>query len=789
MIKNYFKIAWRNLFRNKGFSLVNLLGLTTGMTCAILILLWVQDELNYNKFHKNYPDIYQVMAHRDFNNQVFTDQNMVLPLAGELERNIPAIKNATVTTGNSAHLLTVGDKKLKKNGFTVGAHFFDIFSWKFIEGNAANALPDAYSIVLTKSAAEGLFGQTKDLHSLINKVVRVDNEYDAKVTAIVEDVAGNSSFDFDFINAFNYDNDYLKKALTNWVNSSWRVYIQTVPGADIEKINKQITALKYERDNTDRKVSSYFGFPMNKWRLYSDFKDGKNIGGMISYVRMFSIIAVIILLIACINFMNLSTARSEKRAREVGVRKTLGSLREHLVMQFFAESLVLAAIAFLFSVGAVYALLPAFNDLVGKQLSLHILSFSFFLGSLGIIILTGVIAGSYPALYLSGFSAVKVLKGTFLPGKNAGLPRKILVVGQFVISILLISATIVIYQQIQHIKNRDIGYDPNNLIMVPMSPDSQKNFEVMKTEMLRSGKIAGVTRSMSPVTSVWWKAPAPEWPGKAANAQIIFTGQSVDADYAKTMGIKMLQGKDFTGSPSDSTAIIFNKAAADIVGRKDLVGTQMKFGRTFTLIGVMDNVTMGSPFEPVEPMMIFFEPNNSNYINVRVKDMVKPQDALSVMASVFKKYDPSVPFDYQFVDKEFGKKFATEELINKLTNIFAILAIFICCLGLAGLASFTIEKRIREIGIRKVLGASVGQVLQLISKEFVQLVIIAFLIAVPVAWWFMNNWLAKYSHRVNISIWMFAVVGLCILGLTVLVVSLNAVRAAVRSPVKSLRSE
>ena len=786
MIKNYLKIAWRNLTRNKGFSLTNLLGLTIGMTCAILILLWVKDELAYNKFQKNYNDIYQVMAHRTFNNQTFTDENMILPLAASVEKEIPQVKQAVVTTGAESHILTYGDNKLKKQGYTVSEHFFDVFSWKFIKGNAQTAIPDAYSIVLTESAAKTLFGN-KDP---INKVVRVDNDYDAKVTAIVEDVPGNSTFQFDFINTFNYSNQYLKRAFTNWQNSSWHVFVRTVPGANIKLVEKRINEIKQQHDPGDKKISAYFAFPMSKWRLFGDFKDGKNVGGMIEYVRLFTIIAIIILLIACVNFMNLSTARSEKRAKEVGIRKTLGSGRKQLVMQFFCESMILAFMAFVLSAIAVYLILPSFNQLVNKHLFLDITQPLFWVGAITIILFTGIIAGSYPALYLSSFNPVKVLKGTFLPGRKAILPRRILVVSQFVISILLISATIIIYQQIQHIKNRDIGYDPNNLIMISASPDTQKNFAVIKQELMQTGLINSITRTMSPITDIWWKSPAPDWNGKPANADIIFNGLSTDVDFTKTMGIKILQGTDFSGTPSDSSAMLLNKAAAKVIAVKNPVGMQMRNGdNIYTIIGVTDNVVMGSPFTTVDPMMIYFDPNNVNSISIRLKQSVKPQKALSSIAAIFKKYNPAVPFEYQFVDKEFEKKFLTEDLISKLSNIFAALAIFICCLGLAGLASFTIEKRIREIGIRKVLGATVQQLLMLISKEFLKLVLIAFVIAVPLTWWFMHNWLEKYEYRINISIWMFGIVGIVILLLTLIVVSVNTMSAAMRNPVKSLRSE
>jgi len=782
MFKNYFKIAWRNLFRNKGFSITNILGLTIGITCTIFIFLWVQDERTYDRFQKNYDNIYQVMANRDFKNSIMTDPNMVLPLASSLEKAYPQIKNAVVTTQGESDIFEYHDSKLKKDGLTVGGNFFDMFSWKFIKGNAT-ALRDPSSIVLTESAAKTFFGNEDP----INKVLKMNNENDMKVTAVLEDPPGNSSLQFDFIKPFNYSDPDVKRSMNEWTNSSWRVYLQVVQGTNMTTLDKNITALKRQR--SDDKISTYFTFPMSKWRLYSDFKDGKNIGGMIEYVRLFTIIAIIILLIACVNFMNLSTARSEKRAKEVGVRKTLGSNKKQLILQFFFESMIIASIAFIFSVFGVYLLLPSFNSLVSKHLILDLTQSYIWIGGFGIILFTGIVAGSYPALYLSSFNPIKVLKGTFLAGRKAVLPRRILVVAQFVISILLISATIIIYQQIQHVKNRDIGYNADNLVMIPSSPDVQKKYAVIKNELLKTGMVSAVTRTFSPITQVWWKAPAPHWEGEP-DVNIIVTGFSTGLDFTKTIGVKMLQGKDFSGLPSDSSAMMLNKAALDVMGLKNPIGMQMRYGKeTYTITGVTANVVMESPYKPVEPMIIFYQPDNTNIVSIRLNHSANLQKALKSMETIFKTYNPSVPFDYQFADKEFGKKFITEELISKLTNIFAGLAIFICCIGLAGLASFTIEKRIREIGIRKVLGSSVQQILLLISKEFLRLVSIAFIIAVPLTWWAMNSWLQKYEYRIHISIWLFVVVGFLILLLTLTVVSLNTLRAARANPVKSLRTE
>lgn len=480
MFKNYIKIAWRNLFRNKGFSITNLLGLTIGMTCTMLILFWVKDELSFDKFHSNYKNIYQVIANRDFKNQIFTDRNMVLPLASALQATYPQIKNAVVTTYNEKHVLANGETKLTKSGFIASDRFFDMFSWKYLKGDPSSAIKDPSSIILTESAAKSFFGKADPM----NKIIRVDNDYNLKVSAIIADPPGNSTFQFDFIKPFDYSDENTKRSMNEWVNSSWMVYIQPQPGANLILLTKKINELKKQHDPHDN-VSTYFLFPMSKWRLYSDFKDGKNTGGMIEYVRLFSIIALIILLTACVNFMNLSTARSEKRAKEVGIRKTLGSEKRQLVFQFFMESMILVLIAFIFSVIAVYLLMPAFNLMVEKKLTVHIFEPNFWAGAVVIILFTGIIAGSYPALYLSSFNPVKTLKGTFLAGRKAALPRHILVVAQFVISILLISATIIVFKQIQFVKNRNMGYNPNNLITIPSSSSVDKNYVAIKDEILK----------------------------------------------------------------------------------------------------------------------------------------------------------------------------------------------------------------------------------------------------------------------------------------------------------------
>jgi ABC-type antimicrobial peptide transport system permease subunit len=784
MFKSYVKLAWRNIWRNKAFSITNLSGLTIGMTCTMLILLWVQDEMNWDKFHPDHKHIYQLMVNRDFNGEVNTDKSVPFPLAGELKRNFPQVKNATTDNYGSDIILKYNETIIKRRALNVSQEYNDVFQWKVVKGSAVRALANPEDIILTASTARALFGDADPL----GKVVRIDNHSDHTVSAVVEDVPSNSSIQFNALLPFNPYSDFVKQASTDWVNCFSETFIRLQPGTNVAALNKQISDLANSRG--EKKNFVYFLHPMDKWRLYSDFKNGINTGGMISYVKLFTIIAIIILLIACVNFMNLSTAKSEKRAREVGIRKTLGSERRQLLLQFYSESMIFSFIAFLFSVIAVWILLPLFNSMINKQLHLNILDPLFLLVAFILIVITGLVAGSYPALYLSSFNPVKVLKGTFLAGKNAAIPRKVLVVLQFSISVLLISSTILVYQQIQHVKGRDLGYNPNNLISIPSSDDANRNAEVIKNELPQTGLVSAVTRTSSPITDIWNYTPAPNWKGKPQNEDLIMSAMRSDIDFGKTVSARMIKGRDFMNTPGDSSVMLLNKEAVSLMQLKDPIGMEMQYGnRNYTVVGVTDNIVMTSPYAPVKPMMVLLERKGSAFFLVRLKDGVQPQQALTHIETIFKKYNPQYPFDFSFVDQQFNQKFVTEDLIGKLTNLFAGLAIFICCLGLSGLTAFTIEKRFKEIGIRKVLGASIRQLLFLISKEFLYLVLLAALISIPVTWWLLHNWLEGYEYRVTISIWLFA--GSCagVLLLTMVIVWLNSLRAALANPVNSLRSE
>jgi len=784
MFQSYLKIAWRNIWKNKAFSVTNLLGLTIGMTCTILILMWVNNEWMWDRFHPNHQNIYQVLVNRNFNGEITTDNATPFPLAPALKANFPEVKNAVVDNYGQDQVLKYNQTILKKRGYTVGADYFGMFQWKFLKGRPADAFSQPENIVLTESMAKALFGTEEGL----GKTVKLNNNELKTVSAIIQDPPTNSTIQFGFLTAFNPSDKSVQQSTNDWVNCFTQSFIEVQPGTDIKALNKKISA--FANSKLSDANFEYFLHPMEKWRLYGDFKNGVNTGGMISYVKLFTIIAVIILIIACVNFMNLSTAKSEKRAKEVGIRKTLGSERKQLILQFYSESLIFSLASFLLSVLAVFALLPLFNAMVDKQLTLQLTDPKFLVLALVMIFLTGLFAGSYPALYLSSFTPIKVLKGSFLPGKTAAVPRKVLVVFQFGISVLLISSTILIYQQIQHVKNRDLGYNPANLIAVPSSQDANKNAEVIKNELLQSNMVAAITRTSSPLTTIWNFTPAPDWKGKPADAKIIMAAIRTDAAFANTVGVKLLQGRDFTTQPIDSNAMLLNKAAVDVMQLKDPIGMEMKYGkRNYTVIGVTDDMVMASPYAPVQPMMAMYSDRGGAFFMVRLKDGVRPQDALPKMEAIFKRHNAEYPFEYRFIDEEFSRKFVTEDLIGKLSKIFAGLAIFICCLGLSGLASFTVEKRFKEIGIRKVLGASLQQLLYLISKEFLFLVLLAALISIPITWWLLNNWLQNYEYRIGVSIWLFAGSCVSVMLLTLVIVWLNALRAAMANPAKSLRTE
>jgi putative ABC transport system permease protein len=655
-----------------------------------------------------------------------------------------------------------------------------------------NGLKDVNSILLSESLAKALFAKDDPL----NKILRMDNKTDVKVTGVYEDFPGNSSFkDVYFLSTwslFTSLDGYAKRASTEWDENSFQLFVQLKEGADFTKISSVIKDIRMKRDNPPAYKPEFFVHPMSRWHLHGDFKDGKNLGGLIQLVKMFGIAGIFVLILACINFMNLSTARSEKRAKEVGIRKTIGSVRSQLVYQFFSESLLVSFIALIFCLALVQISLPFFNDIAGKTMTIPWTNPICWLIAILFCVVTGLIAGSYPALYLSSFRPIKVLKGTFKAGRFAALPRKALVVFQFTVSMALMIGTIIVFRQINHAKDRPIGYNNDGLIEVTMTtPDLKKNYEALQTELLNSGYVHNIAQSSTSVTVDYGGTTDVGWKGKAGDSRPLFISNQVTHEYGNTISWKILQGRDFSKSFStDTAAVILNTAAIQTMGFKKPLEEMVSIsGKNYQVIGVVDDIIKFSPYGQVKPLIFTLNKNAVTVIAIKIASRVGTSTALSKIENVFKKHNPAAPFEYKFVDDEYATKFSNEVRIGKLAGFFAVLAIFISCLGLFGLASFVAEQRTKEIGVRKVLGATILSVWRLLSKDFVVLVIISLLIASPLAYYFMNGWLENYQYRISISWWIFALAGVIAFSLTLIMVSFQAIKAAIANPVKSLRTE
>ena len=793
MFKNYFKTTLRNLWKNKGYSSITILGLATGMAVALLIGLWIWDELTYDHYHKNHDQLAQVMTTTVGNGgELNTGPGVASPLGNELRTKYGSdFKRICMASSNQSRELAVGDKKITAQGMWVEANFPSLLTLQMLKGNI-DGLKDPSSVLLSASVAKSLFGNADPL----NNVVRIDNQDNYKVAGVYRDLPHNTTLNeakiFLSWNKYVSMVDWVRESLHHWDDGAFRCYVQLNDHVDFNKETAKIKLVPMSHLNaaSDGRQELVLQ-PMNNWRLYSDFKNGKVAGGRIQFVYLFAVIGFFVLLLACINFMNLSTARSEKRSKEVGIRKSIGSLKSQLVSQFLTESMLIAGIAFLLCLLLAQLLLPLFNTLSDKQITLPFANAFFWILSTGFTIITGSLAGIYPAFYLSRFDPIKVLKGTYRVGRFASLPRKVLVVVQFSVSITLAIGTIVVYKQIQFAKNRPVGYNRNGLIAVYMTtPDLFGHYEAMRSDLLATNVVENMAESSSPVTSVWSNQVGYNWEGKDPATQPSFGSIGVTKDYGKTINWQIKEGRDFSRDFSDSNSIILNEAAVRLTGIKNIVGKIIrKDNKSFTVVGVVKDMVMESPYAPITPTIFLMNPNWVNVIDVRIKTGTRLPDALAKVAPVFEKYNPSAPFDYTFIDEEYAQKFFDEQRMGNLATLFATLAIFIACLGLLGLASFVAEQRTKEIGVRKVLGATVLNVWQLLSKGFVVLVFISLLIATPISYYFMHNWLRNYEYRTNLSWWVFAAAGVGAMIITLLTVSFQSIKAAIANPVKSLRTE
>jgi ABC-type antimicrobial peptide transport system permease subunit len=787
MIKNYFKIAWRNLFKNKAFSAINISGLALGLTCSILIFLWVKDEYGINAFHKNTERIYVVTSREYVDNEVNGSYDTPGLLGEELKRVMPEVEFACNQDWNQYRTFATGDRKMKVEGHFAGVDFFKIFSYPLIQGTVETALKGPESVAISKKMAIGFFGSPD---AAINKTLKLENFKDLKVTAVFEDIPANSSERFEYL--VNWDFFIEREPwVKDWDNSGPTTFLQLRADADpalVEaKLQHFIKPYNKEYSELDRLELGLQRF--DETYLHSNFKNGYLSGGRIEYVRLFSIVAIFILLIACINFMNLSTARSIKRAKEIGVRKVAGALRPALIRQFLTEALLLTLFAVSISLILLALLLPAFNSLTGKQIILPFSDYHFWVGIAALTVITGCIAGSYPALLLSSFKPIAVLKSNVTLSPASGWLRKGLVVFQFALSIVFIVGMIIISKQVNYIHTKNLGYHKNNLIYLPISGSLGSNFSLFKTKALQLPGVTGVSQISHRPLALVNTTGGVEWDGKTPNTRPNFTPLAVGYDFVKTMQAEIVMGRDFSENFADSANYLINETALKKIGYKDPIGKHLTFwGVKGTIVGVIKDFHFNTLHVPIEPLVIRLTRATWGSALIRTEPG-KTQLALDGLEKLHQKLNPEFVFSHQFADEEYGLLYKSEQVVQKLSKYFAFLAIFISCLGLLGLVIFNAEKRTKEIGIRKVLGASVASVFALLSKDLLKLVLVAIVIATPVAWLVMNKWLQAYEYRITISGWIFLLASVLAVLIALVTVSFQAIKAAVANPVKSLRTE
>ena len=803
MFQNYLKIGWRNLIKNKSYSLINIGGLAAGMAVAMLIGLWIYDELSFNTYHQNYDRIAKVMRHqgRLDGERITSDYH---PSAlGELFRSSyeSHFEHVVMRRRSEEHIISVGDKSFVQLGDFMQPEGPEMLTLNMLQGTRSG-LRDMSSILLSKTLADKLFGDADPM----NKVVTLDGKSGVTVTGVYEDLPHNSEFrETSYIAPLDLFFSVTGLDPNVWDNYNMAIYVQLRPHTNFDAASSLIKdqLLSHIPEEMATTKPELFLHPMRKWHLYSEFENGANVtSNRLKFVCLYGMIGLFVLLLACINFMNLSTARSEKRAKEIGVRKSIGSMRHQLISQFLSESLLVALLAFALSFAIVWLILPWFNEIAGKEMPLPFTNPWFWAISLGFTFLTGLLAGSYPALYLSSFNPVKSLKGgaalgTFRVGRYAALPRKVLVVFQFTVSITLIIGTLIVDQQIQYAKNRPIGYTRDGLLMIPKRVSSlYGKYEIFRDELKKTGAVVEIAEANYPLTNTLGNNGGFDWPGKDPSFNPSFNTISVNYEYGKTVDWKLIEGRDFSRDlRTDVSGVLITESTQKLMELENPVGVNLKYAygylgiHDFTILGVVKDMVKGDPFQSPYPAIMFLSEKELPWMFIRLDPQVNANEALSKVEGIFKKIAPSAPFDYKFVDEEYDAKFRTEERIGKLAAFFAVLAILISCLGLFGLVAFVAEKRTKEIGIRKVLGASVINLWQMLSKDFVVLVIISCLIAIPIAYYFLHGWLQQYAYRIEISWWIFTTASMSALLITLLTVSYQAIKAALMNPVESLRSE
>ncbi|MDO1451374.1 ABC transporter permease [Rhodocytophaga aerolata] len=794
MIRNYFTTALRNMVRNKVYSFLNISGLAVGMAVAMLIGLWIYDEFAFNTYHTKHERIVKVMQNLSDNGAIQTLESVPYPLAEELRNKYGSdFKQVALAMSDVMNVLRYKNNTFTKQGTYFEPQALDILSVKLLKGNA-QSLDEPTSIILSASLAKSLFTYTDPL----GKIIQLDDSIAIKVTGVYEDFPASSSFhEVSFIAPWQlyYNlNPWVKELANPWRVNAFQIYAQVNSRADIDNISLKIkdASLPHVPKKLAKSKPALFLHPMDKWYLQEQFRDGLNTGGRIEYVYLFGLIGCFVLLLACINFMNLSTARSEKRAKEVGIRKAVGSSRIGLILQFYSESFIMVSFACILSFLLLWLSLPWFNQIAGKDIHLLWSEPLFWALAIGFSLFTGFAAGTYPALYLSSFRPEQVLKGNIRTGSYTSLPRKILVIIQFTVSMLMINATIGVYHQIEFAKNRPIGYDTSGLVAILQTGlDVHQHFEVVKNKLLQTGAILQVCETNSPLTQIWATRNSVDWPGKDPNLVADFANIGISYEYGATIGWQLLAGRDFAKDfTSDSKSVILNESAIRLIGLKNPIGQSLLwYNEPYQIVGVVKDVISQSPYKKVKPTFYHLLGEEASYVLAKIHPQSTAKGALQQMEAIFQTYNPSQPFDYGFVDEEFAKKFDTEERIGQLSILFTILAIFISCLGVFGLASFLCEQRNKEMGVRKILGANTFHLWALLSKDFIVLVLTAFLIATPLAYYFIYKWLENFEYRTTITWWIFVVAGTSVLVITLLTMSYQTIKSALINPVHALRNE
>jgi predicted permease len=795
MLINFFKTALRSFWRNKAYSFLNIFGLSVGIACAALIFLWVEDELSFDQFNEKKDRLYFIRENQKYETYTATFGSTPGLLGPAMQTEIPGIANTCrVSQGNMSHLLSIGDKSMYSYGRYAEPSLFSMFTLPFVQGNAATAFKQLHSLVVTETAARKYFGDDKNV---LGRTVRLDNKQDYVVSGVLKDIPDNSTIQFEWVAPFEI---YFEQSpwLKDWGSNSLGTYVELKPGTQPATVNKLLYDFIQKRAPSS--LARPFLYSMNDWRLYNKFENGVQTGGgRIEYVRLFSIIAGIILLIACINFMNLSTARSEKRAKEIGIRKVLGSGKRDLVFQFLGEALVMSFLAGIIAVLIMTLTLPAFNLLVEKNLHLGITRFTHVIALLAIILICGLLSGSYPSFYLSLFKPVFVLKGIKNKAGSADMIRKGLVVLQFATSIVLIICTIIVYQQLQHVKSRNLGFDKNNLLQTDVVGTVGEHYEAIKQDLLNTGMVENA--GLSDYVTIYGgnNTSSIIWEGKPASSQILISQRNISSGFFQTSGMKILEGRDVTIADTavvnNSLNVVITQSMEKLMGQGSALGKKLRFqddtsGFSITVVGVVNDFLYNDMYSKPDPVIFYsVKPENASQMYIRFKPEANIEKALAKVERILKHYNPAYPFSYEFVDDQFKSMFRSEDLISKLSRTFAALAIFISCLGLFALASYATERRTKEIGVRKVLGASITNITTLLSKNFLKLVVVSCLVAFPLAWWIMHTWLQDYQYRISISWWIFPIAGIVAILIAAITISFQSIKAAIANPVKSLRTE